>query len=534
MVVTLSQPIIKKMIVREIIDNPVDYLKMSDEDLGKLLDLKSNPPGFLSDTQPQTAFRKMLKMAPRNSIIGVDAAPVPESAAPRIFFPLFSSHLGLPLKPGEAVWIIDGGLFNAFSKGGDELLAAAGAEQPGETLSATGSEMLCRGYWISRVTEPVYVDDPNFTHADRAKSIPYALQQVTPAISRLALPPPIFPNGILNSSTDGESYTELQTLRTQYNYNRINESSIASALTTREPVPAFTKRPGDLVLQGSNNTLICLGEDRPRLEDSNKSSVNYPPNSQTVPGPRHKAQAGTIDIVTGRSLENNSGKIEYKKDHLTPVENARNLIETERRTWAEGANGKLVKRVEGDPSFKDDLSRIYVSMKTDGDANFGFSDASALPNPGSSLSPVNQKPYVVVKSDEVRLIARKIGDSKAGSIRLIKEGTRNSATDPGDQAVISMQSDGVVMIDGPKIVIGSGNAKGNGQGDQVLIGGSSASEPIVLGNALKGIIGELITAITAMTVPTGVGPSGPPMNAPQFEIIRGKLDTILSQVGKTK
>ena len=90
------------------------------------------------------------------------------------------------------------------------------------------------------------------------------------------------------------------------------------------------------------------------------------------------------------------------------------------------------------------------------------------------------------------------------------------------------------MIDGPKIIVGSGNAKGNGQGDQVLIGGSSASEPIVLGNALKGIIGELIDAIVAITVPTGVGPSGPPVNATQFTGIRGRLDTILSQVGKTK
>ena len=97
-----------------------------------------------------------------------------------------------------------------------------------------------------------------------------------------------------------------------------------------------------------------------------------------------------------------------------------------------------------------------------------------------------------------------------------------------------MQPDGTIMIDGPKSIVGSGNAKGNGQGDQVLIGGTSASEPIVLGNALKSLLQELITAITAITVPTGVGPSGPPVNAAQINGIAQRLDTILSQVGKTK
>ena len=97
-----------------------------------------------------------------------------------------------------------------------------------------------------------------------------------------------------------------------------------------------------------------------------------------------------------------------------------------------------------------------------------------------------------------------------------------------------MQPSGDTIIDAPRIVIGSGNQKANGQGDQVFIGGSSATEPLVLGNALKGIIEELIDAITALTVPTGVGPSGPPVNSAQFTSIKSRLNNILSQVGKTK
>jgi len=134
-------------------------------------------------------------------------------------------------------------------------------------------------------------------------------------------------------------------------------------------------------------------------------------------------------------------------------------------------------------------------------------------------------------------LARKTKDGQEvkenGSIRIIKEGTRENGHSV-DQAVITFQPDGTIMIDGPKIVIGSGNEKGNGQGDQVLLGGTSASEPIVLGNALKELIQELIEQIKILTVPTGVGPSGPPVNAAAFESINQRLSTILSKVGKTK
>ncbi len=519
----LSTPVIKKVIVREVISDPVKYLKMPDADIKNLLNSKSNPPGILSDANPVESFRKMLRLAPRNAVIGVEATPTPASKAPKIYYPFFSSHLAMPIKPGEAVWIISDALLNDFSKAADEV---DGVNPDLAPLSAVGSERPAEGYWISRVVEPVYVEDLNFTHGDRTKS--YSLQE-TPGGPQ-ALPPPYFPNGIYKVEPGALGNTSEQPLRQNFDYERINNDSSASSLTTREPVPTFTKRPGDLVIQGSNNTLICLGEDRPRSSDSPDSSSNYPPGTTTTPGPRKLAQAGTIDMVVGRSLSrNDQGALEYKPEHLKAVKNSRDVMEAERRTWAQDKNGPTVKRIEGDPSFSDDLSRIYLSMKTDGDANFGFTEANQLPNPGSPLEPVSQTPYSIMKSDEVRIIAR-----PAGGMRIIKEGTRVSEADPGDQAVITMQPDGTIMIDGPKIIVGSGNAKGNGQGDQVLIGGSSASEPIVLGNALKGIIGELIDAIVAITVPTGVGPSGPPVNATQFTGIRGRLDTILSQVGKTK
>jgi hypothetical protein len=79
--------------------------------------------------------------------------------------------------------------------------------------------------------------------------------------------------------------------------------------------------------------------------------------------------------------------------------------------------------------------------------------------------------------------------------------------------------------------------------------GFEAEEPVVLGNQLEEIItgvldeiGKIIDAITAMSVPTGTGPSGPPVNSPQFlsikniglKAIQNKLENIKSKQNFTK
>jgi len=81
---------------------------------------------------------------------------------------------------------------------------------------------------------------------------------------------------------------------------------------------------------------------------------------------------------------------------------------------------------------------------------------------------------------------------------------------------IALSSVTSVIVESPSIKIGSNNAE----------------ESMVLGNKLEALLDELITAINAMTVPTPVGPSGPPINAPQFSGIKAKLKTMLSE--KTK
>jgi len=59
-------------------------------------------------------------------------------------------------------------------------------------------------------------------------------------------------------------------------------------------------------------------------------------------------------------------------------------------------------------------------------------------------------------------------------------------------------------------------------------GNGASTEKTVLGETLKAILEAILDAIVAMTVTTGVGPSGPPINAATFTAIKGQLTTILS------
>ena len=69
---------------------------------------------------------------------------------------------------------------------------------------------------------------------------------------------------------------------------------------------------------------------------------------------------------------------------------------------------------------------------------------------------------------------------------------------------------------------------------EIFLGSQNATEPLILGDTLQGLLEELIGAINALTVPTPVGPSGPPINAAQFSAIQSKLSTMLSTKVKSE
>lgn len=389
----------------------------------------------------------LLTVAPYNSVIArlVSDAADKRNQTPSIFYPMFS-HIHQPIKPGERVWVM--------------------FEDPDMSRDI--------GFWVSRVVERSDIDDPNFTHADRA----FIDQQSPSTIDRFDLsksgnppPGPSFPNG----SDTKEGYT----LAEPDAFEKIEKDAIANRVSTREPVPRYRKRPGDNVMEGSNNTLIVLGEDRTGAT----SKVVADRVSGKPDVDKSKGTSGAIDIVVGRGIgvDKKLPPAGAKPKLTAPavIKNVRGLLETDK----DPANAN---KSEGDVDFENDAARIYIAMDTDIDGNFG----KQLPklNDGVDVAVVDTGAAIIVKSDHTRVISR-----VDGTIRIIKEGDENDENGTG-RAVILMEKDGTTIIDSPKIIIGSGIEKDNGAGTQVYIG-RDATEPLVMGDTLKKLLGDYTTAV---------------------------------------
>jgi len=447
---------------------------------------------------------------PRNSII---AQVISDSAGkkqpPAVFYPFFSSHLSLPVKAGETVWV----LYPAGSPGQE-------------------------GYWMTRSCGSSRVNDLNYTFKAREsmktdnqspENNAEVAQEGSGAndYNPLGFPPGGGRNQAKNWMTSPSWPTETRDKSTSY-----------GSQFTPEPVPSFSKRSPDLALQGSNNTLICLGEDRGRNSESSEEDTLV--TDSTVNG------KGTIDIVAGRSIYADGDQTIFDKEGAVASEpwnstlpaavasNEWEYKEVDKTPQATQNNSSGPNPLEGDPDFINDLSRVYVSMKTSGDSNFSLE----YPNTASTeeVSQVEESPYIVLKSDEIRLIGRKNDDQSVnGSIRIVKEGTEDE-----DRAVIMMLSDGTIMVDGPKIVIGSGIESGHGLGNQVFIG-RDATESIVLGDKLNSLLvsclQSMLTAAPSF-VATGVGPGV--LNPDVVSAITTLITELnvtksnLSKIGKTR
>lgn len=122
----------------------------------------------------------------------------------------------------------------------------------------------------------------------------------------------------------------------------------------KEPVPRYIKTASEKIVENGNNAWIVLGRDRPRSRLS-----GY--------GGRGDTQAAAIDVVVGRMGSKP----------------------------AEFVGGK---RVWTDPNFEIDAARIYISQKTDIDANFNLANGRV----GNAIA----RSGLALKADGVRIIAR--------------------------------------------------------------------------------------------------------------------------------
>ena len=463
--------------------------------------------------------------APYNSlIVRLTESPGQEVLA----YPLLQNHFALPVKAGESVWVM---------------------------------EVSGRYHWLCRKNFGQQLDDVSKTVSGRFKQD--GKEQSTSENAKAAegtsdgnVLPKDINTKILQTLPDVDKLEPEQANEKYFDY--IGESTKHHV----EPIPRYKKRPGDLVIQGSSNTLISLGTGGGHLKEK-KLKLDTP---SVMAGPveiHNQRYSGTIDLVTGRGRH--YPKKSTTKNQLgdVPQRTASSQIISESGEIETDKNlsiNKLeqINNIEGDPDFGFDASRIYISTNAHADINFSLKD-NYPKIPGLDF-PASPGAGIVLKSDHLRIVARNHifadhfdastadGEDINGSIRLVKEGTRDgsghSTLDGLGSSLIAMESDGTVMIDGSSIVLGTGRETSNGAGDHVFIG-AGATEPLVLGNELKTLLTDFFTALELFLKtkfdthfhPTGVGPSGPPTvigdNA-GTATARSNLTKTLSKIGMTR
>lgn len=305
-------------------------------------------------------------VAPRNSIIARRVMGGDSGASEKVMvlYPFFPPHLAFPAKPGEHVW----GMFEHSDAKSNEL-----------------------GYWFCRIVQPNFVEDLNYTHADRQHDQSF-LPGLSDVFNGTDDPKYEFKNGVVNSK-DGDRYAIPSTATLPDDpdaYKKVLTTSDASQIIQYEAVPRYRKRPDEIAFEGSNNTLIILGTDR----TGPISDYSSDPNQGMVPKPCAgdiRGGAGAIDVVVGRGQTPlTAGKAEVNELGRKEL----------------GKSKKDLTGQEGDVDFKNDRTRVLLSQKAKPDAKFGIDSVVAAHSSATAINDGSGEGALGVKTDKIRLIAR--------------------------------------------------------------------------------------------------------------------------------
>lgn len=114
-------------------------------------------------------------------------------------------------------------------------------------------------------------------------------------------------------------------------------------------------------------------------------------------------------------------------------------------------------------------------------------------------------------------------------------GTTVTISKNGNLLVSDVDGKNSVLVDheNGKVVVTSENEV-NVNAPKVTLIGDDADQALVRGNDWADLMGEIMDAITQITVATPMGTSSPPLNAPQLVQLRARLESVLSPVAFTK
>ena len=531
---TGQTPTLHRAVVLDVITDPNSLTEAYKENLASIV----NNPDIVDILSPNCVIALLLTSG---------GGQGPENTT--LLFPIFPSHVMFPIAPGEQVYVFY------------------------EDIITTGIK---RGYWLSRVHGYNTFEDVNYTHLDRqfdptTNPANYSTSELDDRPTKSS--PELFQNG--GNSVDTRTLPVTSKGENPYDY--IFNNAMASLYITPEPVPRWKKRPQELVLQGANNSLIVLGEDR--NGPVNGAITETPKDITNVGGePRY---AGSIDMVVGRGRYVSANGVDPReeRDDNPPganstapliIDNSRGYLETNKNPFRIRKEN-IANPNEGNPDPVYDAARIYVVQQSLVDENYKLVPdvdggleypEECLANEQPEANGVLGRSYVVSKADNIRIIARRepnIGDTEniAGTILLVREGNMNEnelQTDPnnaptepdGNLAYIYFNKEGKIQIESNKIYLG-----------RVGLNGDPLPEPYIRYSAYKATINSLQNQVTALgdhvksleqkifnafSQATNVAPYGPVPSLIstaieiQGELISGpqSIDQVLDNAERTK
>ena len=452
----------------------------------------------------EQSFVTLTDNLPIGSIVCIDMSNSAQSffGSPKVFicFPLFSSHVSLPVKPGEIVWYYEDEE-NSFDKDVYE-------ESPLLAVNA---------FWISRKIGAKISEDLNYSFAARDSLVGNTPNNVEEIANQL------FQGNDSESKQQKKDFIEKESktislpdfkMRDIFseNFGYLPDSVLVYNQTKSEnsfypnATPRWFSKPYELTLQGSNNSIVNLTKTNSISEETiNKGAVDI------VAG-RHSlfeyVESKEEVVLTDKSVKNttteeNAEIKEIKFSSTSPIlkikniENDEEILKDQEYYFRQKLTQEQVLQSEGTSNYFSDASRIYVS-ESDQIDNFSvyntefFQFQNNLVNPAenSSLNSDLSKDYLVdessiklsanenksseyfdsqdlnlpsvlVKSNNIRIVAREEFENKKeekkldeGSIRLIKNSNKFE-----NYSHIVMEKDGQIGVSGKSILLGNFNTE---------------------------------------------------------------------------
>ena len=462
---------------------------------------------FLNTLPDSTIFAKKIKHTPED----------PNSYF--IALPFFSSHIKIPLKVGEYVWI-----YNHKTR-----------KRNNQKFKEINS------YWFSRVHGLNYTEDVSYSYNDRdilllensKQNLDFFMRQNTPAKQKRDAKE-FFEvnkdNKIQPSTSLGDKTFEL---------NRDEKLSVMQKARTylKSVVPRQTKQDKDLLLQGSDNAMIKLTSDSISSKDNTStgeiqitSGVGsyFEDDYQKITSFFYDIQGNVIknykfDLFLSRSTQM-PDKIVYENQVYSYLN--RNIFEP----YENNPELKAVKSNEGNFDILHNASTIIVSEQTnylsafrknnnsltnisfleegyvlndlpsnlrdiEGRKDAKFNVVHAIKMPSASERVETNKPSINIASSNINIFSR----NDNSSINIIKE-YKKSYGEGDANAYFTINKFGDAYIDANRIFIGSHahfvlknqNASDENIKPIIHLGESNKSQSLVLGNQLKEYLAEML------------------------------------------